>query len=239
MRREIADLVIGLVLVIVGIIVMLFVFSMAMNLAFGAGDYFRDQFPQEEVLEGPEAEFSWHSTGLEVQFQDESREGDGDIVNREWFYGGNGTYQGGDVFRFSQNGTWEVTLRIEDDNGKRSRARANVNVQDGLNSEGASKLDIPEFDFNVDFRDIIFPIAAAILIGTLFLVMFLVGAAITKAGWNILKPKPEKLKIKLKPKEIEIKQVGTYAAAPPEPVQYQAPPPHHSPPPPEDYSEEP
>ena len=235
-------MVIGLVLIVVGIIIMLFVFSMAMNLAFNAGDFFREQFPQEEVLEGPEAAFSWDPSGLEVDFHDDSREGDATIVQHEWFYGGEGIYQGGGsnpTYEYSENGTYQVTLRIEDENGKRSSAQGEVQVEWWSNATGASQFEGPEFDFNVDFSNIIFPIAAALLIGALFLVMFLVGAAITKAGWNILKPKPEKLKIKLKPREMEIKQVGTYAAPPPEPVQQpmQEPPPEYSPPPPEEYEE--
>jgi hypothetical protein len=242
MRREIVDLIIGLVLIIVGISIMLFVFSTAMNLAFGAGDFFREQFPQEEAQEGPEAAFSWHPQGLEIEFHDDSREGDVTINQYEWFYGGDGIERAGGsnpTFEYSENGTYHVTLRIEDDNGKRSQAEADINVEEWSNATGASSLDSPEIDINADFSNIIYPIAAAMLIGVLFLVMFLVGAAITKAGWNILKPKPEKLKIKLKPKEMEIKQVGTYAAAPQEPVQpqYQQPAEQYSPPPPGEYEE--
>jgi hypothetical protein len=242
MRREISDLIIGLILIIVGIIIMMAVFFMAMNLAFSAGDFFREQFPQEESVEGPEASFSWSSSGLDVQFQDDSWEGDGAIDQREWFLGeGPPDPDDNPQIRYSGNGTYQVTLRIEDENGKRSSARAEVNVEDGSDSMGASESDFPELDFNIDFSNIIFPIAAALLIGTLFLVMFLVGAAITKAGWNILKPKPEKLKIKLKPKEIQIQQVGTYAAAPVEPVQQppQQPVEQYSPPPPQEYEEYP
>jgi hypothetical protein len=242
MRREISDLIIGLILIIVGIIVMMAVFFMAMNLAFSAGDFFREQFPQEDSLEGPEAAFSWSSNDLSVQFQDDSWEGDGSIEQREWFLGeGNTSQDNNPQATYPKDGTYQVTLRVEDENGKRSSARAEVNVELGSDSGGASESDFPELDFNLNFSNIIFPIAAALLIGTLFLVMFLVGAAITKAGWNILKPKPEKLKIKLKPKEIEIKQVGTYAAAPVEPVQQppQQPVEQYSPPPPQEYEEYP
>ncbi len=245
MRREIVDLIIGLVLIIVGIIVMMAVFLMAMNLAFSAGDFFREQFPQEENVEGPEAAFSWSSDGLVVQFQDDSWKGDGAIEQREWFLGeGNTTHEDNPQVPYPRNGSYQVTLRIEDENGKRNSAQAEVNVEEGAYINGASQSDFPEFDFNIDFTDIIFPIAAALLMGTLFLVMFLVGAAITKAGWNILKPKPEKLKIKLKPKEIQIQQVGTYAAAPQEPVQpryqqpAQQPVEQYSPPPPQEYEEQ-
>jgi PKD repeat protein len=242
MRREISDLIIGLILLMVGIIVMLSVFFMAMNLAFSAGDFFREQFPQEEKVEGPEAAFSWSSNSLQFQFQDDSQEGDGNIIEREWFFGeGDPDYDDNPQFTYSGNGTYQVTLRVEDENGKRSSIRAEVDVEDGADLNGASQSDFPEIGFDVDFSNIIFPIAAALLIGTLFLVMFLVGAAITKAGWNILKPKPEKLKIKLKPKEMEIKQVGTYAAAPQEPVyqQPQQPVEQYSPPPPQEYEGQP
>jgi uncharacterized membrane protein len=242
MRREIADMVIGLVLIVVGIIIMLFVFSMAMNLAFSAGDYFREQFPEEEVVEGPSAEFSWNTADLDVTFQDDSIEGDGNIVSWEWDFGdGSGDDVQDPDHQYAANGSYQVRLRIEDENGKRSSARGDVQVQTGEPFQGFSETDSNGSGFDADFGDVIMPIAAAILVGILFIVMFAVGAAITKAGWNILKPKPEKLKIKLKPKEMEIKQVGTYAAAPPEAVQYeeQMPPEQYSPPPPEDYQQEP
>ena len=236
MRREIADMVIGLVLVVVGIIVMLFVFSLAMNLAFSPGDYFREQFPQEEVLEGPRAEFQWSANGWDVDFTDLSTEGDGDIDSRSWNFGDGDTDTGSNPFHpYSDNGTYQVSLIVEDENGKRSTARSEVYVEMGGQLSDVSQLDSDESDFNLNFGDVVTPIAAAILVGILFIVMFAVGAAITKAGWNILKPKPEKLKIKLKPKEIEIKQVGTYAAAPQPEVQ--EPPPQYSPPPPEEYEE--
>ncbi len=242
MRREIADLTIGLVLVVVGIIVMLFVFSMAMNLAFSAGDYFREQFPQEEVFEGPRAEFRWSADGWDVDFTDRSTEGDGSIDSWSWDFGDGNTDTGPDQFhQYDDNGTYQVSLTVEDENGKRSTARSEVYVELDSHPSEVSQLDVDESNFNLDFGDVITPIAAAILVGILFIVMFAVGAAITKAGWNILKPKPEKLKIKLKPKEIEIKQVGTYAAAPQEPIQYQEemPPEPYSPPPPEHYQDEP
>lgn len=242
MRREIADLVLGLVLLIFGIIVMLFVFSMAMNLAFNAGDYFNDQLPQEEDLQGPSAEFRWDTDDLNITFEDLSQEGDGNIVSWEWDFGDGNQDTGPDQSHIYNNpGNYQITLRIEDDNDMRSTATGEAVIESGNQLSGSSTPGIGDFDFNVNFSNMLVPLAIALLVGTLFLVMFLVGAAITKAGWNILKPKPEKLKIKLKPKEIEIKQVGTYAAAPPEPVQYQAtaPPKQYSPPPPEDYPEEP
>ena len=242
MRREITDMVIGLVLIVVGIIIMLFVFSLAMNLAFSAGDYFREQFPEEEVVEGPSAEFSWNTVNLSVTFQDDSVKGDGDIVSWEWdFDDGSGDDVGNPSHPYATDGNYQVRLRIEDENGKRSSARGDVQVQTGQSFQGFSETDSNGSGINADFGDVILPIATAILVGVLFIVMFAVGAAITKAGWNILKPKPEKLKIKLKPKEMEIKQVGTFASAPPEPVQYteQMPPEQYSPPPPEDYQQEP
>jgi len=237
MRREIVDLIIGLVLIIVGIAVMLFVFSTALNLAFSAGDYFREQMPEEETLEGPGAEFRWDSDDFNVTFEDLSEEGDGNIVSYEWDFGDG---EQDDIrepdHEYSNEGQYQVSLRIKDENNKRSSARGEISIEVGRQTSGTSQPDYGDIGFDINFGNIILPMAIALLVGALFLVMFLVGAAITKAGWNILKPKPEKLKIKLKPREIEIKQVGTYAPPPPEPVQ-QAPQ-QYSPPPPEEYQQE-
>jgi PKD repeat protein len=246
MRREIADAIIGLILIIVGIIIMLAVFSMAMNLAFSAGDFLREQLPEEESVTGPGAEFRWDTDDLNVTFEDLSQEGDANIVSWDWDFGdGN---QGGSQnpsHTYNNEGHYQITLRIEDSNGKRSTTNGEVFLEAGNVLSGSSIGGIPDISFDVDFSNILLPIALAMLVSALFLVMFLVGAAITKAGWNILKPKPEKLKIKLKPKEIEIKQVGTYAAAPQEPVQaqyqqpVQQPAEQYSPPPPQEFEEEP
>ncbi|MCK5292261.1 MAG: PKD domain-containing protein [Thermoplasmata archaeon] len=244
MRREIVDLIIGLVLIIVGIVIMLFVFSTALNLAFSSGDFFREQLPGEEAVSGPRAEFSWDTDDLNVTFEDQSSEGDGNIVSWEWDFGdGNQDNDQNPSHPYNNEGNYQVTLRIEDDNGKRNSATGEVILEAGGARSGSSIGGIPEISFDVDFTNMLLPIAIALLVGTLFLVMFLVGAAITKAGWNILKPKPEKLKIKLKPKEIQIQQVGTYAAAPQQPVQpqyqqpVQQPAEQYSPPPPGEYEE--
>ncbi len=244
MRREIVDLIIGLILIMVGIIIMLFVFSQAMNLAFSSGDFFREQLPDEETITGPSAEFSWTTNDLSVTFEDLSQEGSANIVSREWDFGDASSDTGSNpTHPYTDIGPYQVTLRIEDSNGKRSSATGEVLMEAGGVRSGSSISGVPEIGFDLDITRLIWPIAIALLVGTLFLVMFLVGAAITKAGWNILKPKPEKLKIKLKPKEIEIKQVGTYAAAPQEPVQpqyqqpAQQPVEQYSPPPPGEYEE--
>ncbi len=237
MRREIVDLIIGLVLIIAGIAVMLFVFSTALNLAFSAGDFFSEQMPEEETVEGPTAEFRWDSDDFNVTFEDLSEEGDGDIVSYEWDFGdGEQDDSQEPDHEYSNEGNCEVSLRIEDENNKRSSARGEVHIEQGGRTSGTSQQDFGDIGLDIAFGNILLPIAIALLVGTLFLVMFLVGAAITKAGWNILKPKPEKLKIKLKPKEMEIKQVGTYAAPPPEPVQQV--PQQYAPPPPEEYQQE-
>lgn len=241
MRRETADMAIGLILLIVGIIIMMSVFFMAMNLVSTAGDYFREQVPEEERIEGPEARFRWETNDLSVTFEDQSQEGDGDITVYEWDMGDGNPY--GDpnpTHNYQDYGEYEVSLRIVDENDKSSSARGNVIIRIGNITSGTSRLDSEGGGFEADFGNVIIPIAIAILVGVLFVVMFAVGAAITKAGWNILKPKPEKLKIKLKPKEMEVIQVGTYAAPPrePPPQPIQQPPEDYSPPPPEEYQEQ-
>ncbi|MEE9116390.1 MAG: PKD domain-containing protein [Thermoplasmata archaeon] len=241
------DLIIGLILIIVGIIVMLVVFSMAMNLAFSSGDFFREQLPGEEAVVGPRAEFKWVTNDLNVTFEDMSQEGSANIASWDWDFGDGDSDndQNPSTQLYNNAGNYQVTLWIEDDNGKRSTATGEVLLEAGEVLSGSGLSGVPEVGFDLDFTRLLWPIALAFLVGILFLVMFLVGAAITKAGWNILKPKPEKLKIKLKPKEIQIQQVGTYAAAPQEPVQpqyqqpVQQPVEQYSPPPPQEFEEQP
>ncbi len=238
MRSETVDRIIGSVLLIVGIAILIFVLTSAFSLATAPGDFFREQIPEEEQVEGPTSEFSWSSNNLDVTFTDESQEGSATISSWNWNFGdGGGSSDPNPSHPYTGDNQYEVTLEVQDENGKRSTARANVNVASGETKSGASQTDASGPD--IDMGTLGLSLGVGILMTGLYMVMFLVGAAILKAGWNMMKPKPEKLNIKLKPKEITIKQVGGRVATTQEPApppQEVVPPPQEvaPPPPPED-----
>ena len=74
MNSEKVGMIIGIFLLVLGIAVLLFVFTQALALVQNPGAFFEEQFPQEEEEEaqGPNAQFSWSTNDFTVQFQDES-----------------------------------------------------------------------------------------------------------------------------------------------------------------------
>ena len=218
MERNTRDMIVGLVVLGLGIAILITVLMLAYNLATSPGDFFRQQAPEEEVLEGPTAKFHWESNGLMVSFYDDTRVGDGSIENWQWYFGdGNGDNDPNPDHTYSENRSYDVMLEVEDNNGKWSSAQGNVQVQEGETFVGYGQPEGGDGGGDFGMGNLGLQLAIAILVTGLYFVMVVVGGAIVKAGWNIMKPKPEKIKMKLKPKSIEIKEVGSVRTPPPEP----------------------
>ena len=210
--------IIGAALLALGILVIFFVLFQALTLVSGVGDYFREQFPEEEgEVQGPTAAFSWSTNDLEVNFFDESEPGDADIRRWEWNFGdGDSTNQREPTHTYNSDGNYRVRLRVEDQNGEYSTADTEISVEIGRNDGGQTEPDFGDFEFS--FGNMMYPLAAALLVGVLFMVMFLVGAAMVKAGWNLVKPGPSTLKLKIKPKKLEVEQAEQSPAYSPHPA---------------------
>ena len=58
------------------------------------------------------------------------------------------------------------------------------------------------------------PLAMATLTVGMYMVMAVVGAVFVKAGWSMIKPRPETIRIRLKPEEL-MKAIEPYVPAPP------------------------
>lgn len=220
MERNTRDMIVGLVVLGLGIAILITVLMLAYNLATSPGDFLRQQAPEEEVLQGPRAEFHWVVDDFNVTFDDRSEEGDGSINSWEWDFGdgdGSSSSNPGDHEYDWSESEYEVRLVVEDANGKRSASRGNVYVAPGATSSGTSQPEGGDGGGDFGMGNFGLQMAIAILVTGLYFVMVVVGGAIVKAGWNIMKPKPEKVKMKLKPKSIEIKEVGTFRTPPPEP----------------------
>jgi PKD repeat protein len=207
MTNEKAPPIIGGILLAVGIVVLFFTFYQTMLLAQNPGDYFREQFPEEEEeAQGPEARFSWSSDNLDAWFMDESEEGDTPITSWEWSFGdGSTSSEQNPSHTFNSDGDYRVRLRVEDQNGLTSSVDSNLYIERQNQNNGESEGDYG--DFNFEMGNFALPFAAAILVGILFIVMYLVGASLVKAGWNLLKPGPSTIKMKIKPKKLEVEQV--------------------------------
>jgi hypothetical protein len=172
MNNEKIGMIIGIFLLVFGIVILLWVLTSAMAIVQSPGTYFEEQFPQEEgSQEGPNAQFSWDTNDLNVDFRDESDQGDASISSWEWDFGdGETSYDQNPQHTFNSDGDFRVGLTVEDENGKSSSTHADVYVEFGNNEGGRSESEFGDFSF--EMGNFMLPLAAAFLLGMLHLVMF-------------------------------------------------------------------
>ena len=53
-----------------------------------------------------------------------------------------------------------------------------------------------------DLSGILQPVAITFLTFGMYVVLTMVGGAISRAGWNMIKPKPETIRVRLKPRDL-------------------------------------
>src|SRR3989454_716503 len=124
LKREHAELLIGIGVLALGLGLLLFTFSHALAIATAPGDFFRGQFPQQ-TPQGPSASFTWDTNGSNTTtVQDTSRQGDVAITSWDWNFG-DGTRAVGrnpGPHTYANASVYQVSLTIRDGNGKESRA---------------------------------------------------------------------------------------------------------------------
>lgn len=223
LRRDHVEMLLGLAVLALGIGLLIFTFSHALAIASAPGDFFRSQVPQNQAPKGPAASFRWDTNDFNATLQDTSRSGDAAITSREWDFG-DGTRVTGPTpgpHRYTNASVYQASLIVRDANGKESRALAQVQVVPRQVRSGESVGD-PTAGVNLSFDlgGILQPVAITFLTFGMYVVMSLVGGAITRAGWNMVKPKPETIRVRLKPRDLTRameQDTGTVIAYPPPP----------------------
>jgi len=212
MNRENVSMAVGFAILALGIVILLFTFIQALALVTNPGEYFREQFPEEqeeETFEPPRARWSWSSNDLTVDFSDESEEGDGAITRWSWEFDDGGTSsQQNPQHTYNDPGNYRVRFEVEDDNGETSTSYGDVYVEMGNSQSGTSEESQGDFGLDISFGNFIGPLAAAWLVSILYIVMFLVGGSLVKGGWNLIKPGPSTVKLKIRPKKVETEMEG-------------------------------
>ncbi len=213
----------GLAVLALGIGLLIFTFSHALAIATAPGDFFRSQVPQNQAPKGPAASFRWDTNDFNATLQDTSRSGDAAITSREWDFG-DGTRVSGPSpgpHRYTNASVYQASLIVRDANGKESRALAQVQVVPRQVRSGESVGDpTAGVNLSLDLGGILQPVAVTFLTFGMYVVMTLVGGAITRAGWNMVKPKPETIRVRLKPRDLTRameQDTGTVIAYPPPP----------------------
>jgi PKD repeat protein len=229
----------------VGIVILLFVFSMMLPIAKDPGNFLRGQMPEEEQEQPPQCSFNWNSNDLNVDFTDSSTEGSASITSYSWDFGdGDTDSQRNPTHTYGNPQGYNVRLTVRDANGVSATATAMVNPNmPGQNSGGSQSEGTGDMGFSLDFT----PFAIAMVFSIAYIILFLIGASILKAGWNLITPKAETISVRVKPKHLQVEPVERPANPPaqqqytqqyapqqyqqPAPPQVDQPPPQQQPPP--------
>lgn len=211
-----------------GILLLLFTFSLALGVAQNPGEFFRNQMAQTSAQsQGPSADFNYSGFDLNVTFRDASKPASSSITSWAWNFGDNATSQQPDPgHRFASYGAWQVSLTVTDANGQQSRTFGQLTVQPRAPISG-SAVGNPfggSGGVNLDLGVFLIPVGVGLLTTGMFLVLALVGGLITKAGWNLIKPKPETIRVRLKPRDLT-RAFEDDASPAPAPSQGATPPP--------------
>lgn len=214
MKRDLVELLLGIGVMAVGLVILLFTLWNALALAQNPGAFLENQIPAQP--QPPSASFDWTGTDRDVTFTDTSRAGDGAIISWSWDFGdGNRSALQSPTHQYSADGVYQTSLVVEDANRLRSTGIAQVEVITGATRSGRSVGGVGE-GLNLDLGGILLPFAVAFLTFGLFIVMAIVGGAVLKAGWNLVKPRPETIRIRVKPSHLT-RQFEEDTPAPPGP----------------------
>jgi hypothetical protein len=206
LKREQVEFLMGVGVLALGLGLLLFTFSHALSIATAPGDFFRSQFPQSQTSQGPSASFTWDTNGFNTTtVRDTSRPGAVAITSWEWNFGdGNrSTGQNPAAHTYARASVYQVGLIVRDTNGKESRAVAQVEAVPMQSRSGISLGDpTAGLAQAFDLSGILQPVAITFLTFGMYVVLAMVGGAVTRAGWNMIKPKPETIRVRLKPKNL-------------------------------------
>jgi len=209
-KRDLVELLLGVGVMAVGLVILLFTLWNALALAQNPGAFLENQIPDQP--QPPSASFDWTGTDRVVTFTDTSRAGDGAIVSWSWDFGdGNRSGAQTPSHQYAADGVYQASLVVEDSNGARSTGVAQVDVVTGATRSGRSIGGVGE-GLDLDLGGILLPFAVAFLTFGLYIVMAMVGGAVLKAGWNLIKPRPETIRVRLKPSHLT-RQLEEDAAA--------------------------
>lgn len=168
----------------------------------------------------PEAAFSFAVTGSSVTLVDHSQAGSAPISSTYWSYGDGDTNSSTapPMHTYTDPGTYNVTLIVEDRNGNAAESVATVVVGTGHTESGTGSPSFPPGG-NVGsiiggaFGSDLGGIASTVETFLLLAVMWLIGGTILKAGWNLITPKAETIQVRVRPKSLAVEGAG-YSAMP-------------------------
>ncbi|MBT8213479.1 MAG: PKD domain-containing protein [Acidimicrobiia bacterium] len=159
-----------------------------------------------ETVNGPEAGFEWFSDGTTVEFMDTSTTGDVEIEQWIWSLGnGEETRELNPVFGF-EPGEFTVSLDVVDANGLTSTAEASVSVEPGSATSGTGQIGLTDLADKVvtTVEDAAKAGLVVLLVIAMLVVLTMVGGRLVRHGTRMLRPVPDRIAVKLRPKRLEL-----------------------------------
>ncbi len=221
-------------LIVLGITLLVVVFVSAFMIVTDPGKYYDEWVPAEGPAT-PEASFDWASSDLVVDFLDTSSTGDADLERWTWDFGdGTESAEPNPSHQFAEDGEYAVTLDVVDENGHASQAEAAVGVESGTENSGNGALGLSDLaDSVIDAveRGAKGGSVVLLVIG-MFVVLTMIGGRLLRQGVRTLRPIPDRISVKLRPKKLELAMTqprdetpGTtkVATPPPSPAREPAP----------------
>lgn len=196
----------GTGMIVVGVVLLGVAFVLAFGILTDPGGYYDEWVPDEGVA-GPEASYDWTSAGLDVQFVDTSQSGDGSIEGFIWDFGdGAVSSEPEPTHRFADAGERTVTLEVVDANDLSSRAEGTVEIEAGAENSGEGAIGLSDLADNLAAtveRSAKGGMVVVLVIGML-VVLTMIGGRVIRQGVRMLRPLPDRITMKLKPKELEL-----------------------------------
>ena len=193
-------------LIVIGVLLLVGVGLFAFAILRDPGTYYEKWVPGDETA-GPEASYEWTSSGLVVAFTDTSVIGDGAIERWEWDFGdGTDGRDPNPSHTFTEPGEWAVTLKVVDDSGATSKAEGTVEIEPGATNDGSGGIglnDVADRIVDTVERSSKGGFVVFLVVG-LFVVLTLIGGRLIRQGVRLMRPVPEKINVKLRPKELEL-----------------------------------
>ena len=191
-------------LIVLGVVVLAVVVGVALSIVRNPDTHLDRWLPQDETS-GPEASFDWASTDLRVEFTDTSRPGDFAVEEWEWDFGdGDTATEPAPRHEFGEPGEYQVTLRVVDADGSAATAEASVAVEPGANDsgQGGSVLDLTALAGTL--TDVLRGVLIVALVAAGLIVLTLVGGRLLLNGVRLLRPVPDRINLKLRPRQLDL-----------------------------------
>ena len=203
MEEETYGLIWGSVLLVLGLVILLFVFFSVNEIVQNPVEKLDKWVPEE--IKHPTALFSWSSNNMSVYFNDASMEGSGEITSWQWDFGdGFSSDEKNPNHQYSVYGDYTVILQVEDENSKSDDTETRISInQESNNGQTQAGATI---DLGLDSALKRFAIIVLFICG--YAVIVMIGGRLTLAGCRLLRPVPKNIKLKIKSSDMEIETLS-------------------------------